>query len=284
MRPIDRKQTASRRPDAGFTLIELLVVIAIIAILAALLLPALGRAKQKAQAISCMNNLKQLTLGWVMYSTDNNGRLSPNCELGEQGKTASDPLILQGGKYIQWCPGNVQVTTIPQLLDQTNYLEAGLIYPFVKTAKIYKCPADPTISKVGSIPRVRSYSMNCWLAPYPGRDAKSIFGGLAARVFYKDTDFTAPGPSGTFCLIDENENTLDDGYFAGSPGLPNKWINVSATRHGRAGGLSYADGHAEIRVWKDKFVLNPPASSPFASDPASGDNAWLEQRMSALLQ
>ncbi len=100
----------------------------------------------------------------------------------------------------------------------------------------------------------------------------------------KDSDFTVPGPSGTFCLIDENEDTIDDGYFAGSPGLPNQWINVSATRHGRAGGLSFADGHAEIRVWKDKYILNPSTTGVLhPSDPLSGDNAWLEQRESTLL-
>src|ERR1019366_9245154 len=86
-------------------------------------------------------------------------------------------------------------------------------------------------------------------------------------------------------LIDENENSLDDAYFAGSPGKPNWWINISATRHGGAGGLSFADGHSEIKSWKDSKVLNPPSPySSFASDPNSGDNAWLEQRESSVLQ
>jgi prepilin-type processing-associated H-X9-DG protein len=90
----------------------------------------------------------------------------------------------------------------------------------------------------------------------------------------------------TFVFIDENQLSIDDGYFACSPGLPNYWINVSATRHGNAGGLSFADGHSEIKKWTDVNVLNPPTAggSSFANDPNSGDNAWLEQRESVVLQ
>jgi prepilin-type N-terminal cleavage/methylation domain-containing protein/prepilin-type processing-associated H-X9-DG protein len=270
---------------AAFTLIELLVVIAIIAILAAMLLPALSRAKQKAQAIYCMNNLKQLTLGWVMYDNDNSGRLSPNCEAGEQPAVMNDPSILPGGKYIQWCPGNLQ--TIALFLDQTNFIQNGLVYPYVNTLNVYKCSADQSFVKFAgaNYARPRSYSMNCWLSPYPGRDATTIFGGKKARIFNKESDFAQPGPSMTFVFIDENDKSIDDGYFAGSPGLPNHWINVSATRHGNAGGLSFADGHSEIKSWKDNTVLHPPAPySSFASDPNSADNSWLEQRESVLLQ
>lgn len=102
---------------------------------------------------------------------------------------------------------------------------------------------------------------------------------------------TVPGPSTTFVLIDENANSIDDGYFAGSPGLPKQWVNVPSTRHGNAGGLSYADGHSEIKRWTDGVVIAQnvpnytfPGGVTYASDPSSGDNTWLEQRESVVLQ
>ena len=281
------ENSSSRKPKIesnAFTLIELLVVIAIIAILAAILLPALSKAKQRAQAISCLNNLKQLTLGWIIYYNDNNGGLAPNLEAGEQPTSKTDTRIQPGGIWVQWCPGNLQTTSL--ITYQTDFIEAGLIYPYVKTVDVYKCPADQSVVKFGpvSYPKPRSYSMNCWLSPYPGRDATSIFGGAKARIYKKDADIIHPGPDMIFVLIDENEDTLDDAWFAGSPGLPNTWINVSSTRHNSAGGLSYADGHSEIKRWRDGVVLHPPKSGPttYPSDPSSEDNAWLEQRESSL--
>src|SRR5665213_98115 len=284
-----RKWKAGR---GAFTLIELLVVIAIIAILAAMLLPALAKAKQKAQAISCMNNLKQLTLGWLMYNGDNSGKLPPNGEEQEQPTSLTDPNILPGGKYVQWCPGVVNTTTLALLVAQTNFVEDGLIYPSVNTMNVYKCPADQKTTKFGSLlfPHVRSYSMNCWLSPFPGKDAHAIFGGSQARIFYKDSDIVSPGPSMTFVLIDENANSIDDGYFADSPGLPGQWINVPSTRHGNASALSFADGHAEIKGWKDNLLISQNVANftitggpKFTSDPSYGDNAWLEQRESSVL-
>jgi prepilin-type N-terminal cleavage/methylation domain-containing protein/prepilin-type processing-associated H-X9-DG protein len=276
-----------RSCSSAFTLIELLVVIAIIAILAAMLLPALSKAKQKAQAISCMNNLKQLTLGWVMYNGDNNGYLAPNGEQNEGNNPAllpTDPNLQPGGKWFQWCPGWLRTYNA----NETNLVQVGAIYPYVKTVFVYKCPADFSTINFPHVAKPRSYSMNCWLNPFLKNDAATLFGGSPARIFRKDSDITQPGPAMTFVLIDENANSIDDGYFAGTPGKPGQWINVPSTRHGNASGLSFADGHSEIKRWRDSLVIaqNVPnfniTGTFYPSDSSSGDNAWLEQRESVL--
>jgi type II secretory pathway pseudopilin PulG len=283
--------TFRKNREAGFTFVELLVVLATVAVLAIMVLPTIASTKPSSQAFQCLENLRQLTLGWQMYAQDNSDLLPPNCEIGEQPTSPNDPNILPGGKYIQWCPGNLRTTTL--ILVQTNFVQNGLIYPYVKTIAVYKCPADVSVTRFGplSFPRVRSYSMNCWLSPFPGRNATAIFGGAQATIFVKNSDIARPGPSTTFVFMEENANSIDDGYFPGSPGLPNQWICVPSTRHDFAGVLSYADGHSEIKRWTDSIILyqNAPNLSltggpTYASDPNSGDNAWLEQRESSLLQ
>jgi prepilin-type N-terminal cleavage/methylation domain-containing protein/prepilin-type processing-associated H-X9-DG protein len=266
----------TRRVKTAFTLIELLVVIAIIAILAALLLPALNRAKLKATGIGCMANLKQLQLGWQMYADDNQDKLVP------VGGTESDwtrpippPPALQ-----QWVYGLVNASANSDSATNTWFLENGLLYSYVNSDKVYKCPADPNLYK--GMPTIRSMSMNCWLNPIvPWNPTTEI-------IYRKTGDLKTPGPSNLFVFIDESVYSIDDGFFVVnlSPGYVNTWVNNPGTYHGDGGGLSYADGHAEIKRWKDGKLLSNNKTevyngNKFIAD-NSGDLTWLQQRGTVL--
>ncbi len=262
----------------GFTLIELLVVIAIIAILASLLLPALTRSKVKAQAILCMNQLKQLTGGWNMYASDNNGLLVQDGDQTSTPALPTDPSLQPGGSLYQWCPGNM-ATYDP---NQTAFVQDSALFPYVLNTALYHDPADYSFYKFGSItiPHARSYSMNCYLAPiHPW----SSSGASGTRNYHRESELFLPGPSGIYVLIDENELSINDGFFVSDPTQVNEWQDVPSARHGGAGDLAYADSHAEIKRWKDVNVLNfdpknpKYANKPFPAD-SSGDTTWLQQR------
>ncbi len=268
------------KPKMGvnaFTLIELLVVIAIIAILAAMLLPALGQAKLRAQAIACMSQLKQLTVAWVMYAGDNHSRLAQD---GDQttpppNTPPSDPRLQSGGIYYAWCQGNMAAYSP----NATNYILDSCLYPYLNTINLYKCPADQTGFKFGSFyfPRIRSYSMNCYLDPIVPWTSSGT------RNFYKDTDIVQPGPSMTYVFIDESTNSINDGFFVSDPTQGDYWQDVPAVRHGDACGLSFADGHSEIKKWRDTTVLHPPQSNAFPGQPNCGDAQWLHLRATSLV-
>ena len=220
---LKKADTAHVPVKLAFTLIELLVVIAIIAILAALLFPALARAKQKATGIACLNNTKQLVQAWIMYADDSEGLLVANREKNE----------LNGGSTDSWVLGVISYNGPDATNDEK--MVRGLLGPYTsKSRGVYKCPGDRSAAPNYG-PRVRSMSM-CRLL---GNNNKRT----------KVAELINPSPVMTWVTMDEHPDTLNDGYYY----LEDKydWIDYPAAYHNNAGGFSFADGHSEIRKWID---------------------------------
>ena len=257
--------------QAGFTLIELLVVIAIIAILAAMLLPALSKAKAKAQGIACLNNTKQLTLGWIIAAGDNNG----STVMGQP---------VDGD--IGW--GTTQISDITNSFLLTDPDKSPMA-AYVKSAAVWKCPADHFIKPGLPGPRVRSISMN---GAVMGASLQLPAAGSeypAGRTYYtvkRDSDMAKP--SETFVCVDEHPDSINDSIFMFNPGkTPNlyTWRDLPASFHNGAGSFSFADGHSEIKKWREtsgKAATVRPVTYKAWSDTIvrdSQDYPWVNDRM-----
>ena len=278
--PGKNDRAGSQRSPRAFTLIELLVVIAIIAILAAMLLPALSKAKKKAQGISCMNNLKQLMLGYQMYAGDNKDIAVP-----------ASAYSSGGGTIPAWHNENLtQFTSCTGTAGDQN-LKTSPTYPYVTSLKVFRCPSDDSALKGGGgilYPRNVSYSLN---AAFGHND---IFHNQNMPPYKEILKMSAmPQPTEIYVLLDEHANTINDAHFYPFNNMKTfggqSWLDVPSGRHGNSTGFSFADGHAEIHSWHDSDVTMadaPHGPTPYMSGgppglpkPGPKDFAWFQQHL-----
>jgi prepilin-type N-terminal cleavage/methylation domain-containing protein/prepilin-type processing-associated H-X9-DG protein len=278
---------ANKNQYTGFTLIELLVVIAIIAILAALLLPALSKARERANAVFCLNNTRQLQLACQLYTDDNENYLPYN--LGMTGSSLRT--------NINWV-NNVMTWDLNADNTNTATITGASLGNYIGgNTAIYHCPSDHTLSSIqrsaGWNQRLRSYSLNAMLGDAGNFSVTGVnINNPNYKQFFKTTQI--PRPAEIFTFLDEHPNTIDDGYFLnkvptvndGSYGYydspETEWTDLPASYHNSSAAFAFADGHASLHRWLDANTLHPttlPLPQPVDAN-AHSDFDWVIEHMS----